>query len=54
MGKMNSVMIRDFVMIREIIHDYINGQFSKKKLLHHEDFAPGRSFVSFYDDFEQT
>ena len=26
----------------------------RRILLHHEDFASGRSFVSFYDDFEQT
>ena len=45
--------MRDFVMIREVIHDYTNGQFSKN-LIHHEDFASGRSFVSFYDDFEQS
>ena len=23
-------------------------------LLDHEDFAPGKSFVSFYNDFEQS
>ena len=51
MAKMNLHM--DFALAREIIDDRENTYFSRI-LTYHEDFVSGMSFVSIYNDFEQS